>query len=356
MGPNSFGNSITITTFGESHGKALGVVIDGLNPGLKLDLTLVNQMMNRRRPGGNSLGTQRQEGDKIEILSGLYQGIITGTPLTLLVNNNNQKSGDYQKIEELYRPGHADYTYQQKYGIRDPRGGGRSSGRETLSRTAAGAVAMQYLNKKGITIEAGTVRIGKTAIDPTSTSYNWSKRTENALYCPDEDATTSMIETIEQCRRDGDSVGGIIECHIKNLPIGVGEPAFDKLEALLAHAMMSLGATKGFEIGEGFHAATMFGSSNNDQMRTDGFMSNHAGGILGGISNGEEVIFRVAFKPTPSISQKQRTVDQNGINNDLSIQGRHDPCIVPRAVVVVEAMAAIVTLDLLQIREARRPI
>ncbi|MCH3916475.1 MAG: chorismate synthase [Spirochaetia bacterium] len=356
MASNSFGKALTVTTFGESHGPALGAVIDGLRPGLKLDVEQLQAMMDRRRPGGNQLGTHRNEKDKIKILSGIYEGIITGTPLTLIVENENQHSKDYEAIAHCFRPGHADYTYQQKYGIRDPRGGGRASGRETLARTAAGAVAMQYLEKEGISIEAGTVRIGTLHVGKDDPRYDWNGRKDNPLYCPQQETAAQMEELILDCQKRGDSVGGIVECRMTGLPSGIGEPAFDKLDAMLAHAMLSIGAAKGFEVGEGFAAASLFGSQNNDQMAHKGFLSNHAGGILGGISTGEEVIFRVAFKPTPSISIPQKTITDEGMDTEISISGRHDPCIVPRAVVVVEAMAALTVLDLLLEKQARRPL
>lgn len=354
MGHNSFGKNISITTFGESHGPALGVIIDGLTPQLELDLDFIQKEMDRRRPGGNSLGTPRKEADQIKILSGIYKGKVTGTPLTLIVENTNQKSKDYSKLEQLYRPGHADFTYQNKYGIRDVRGGGRSSGRETLARVAAGAVAKQYLNKESITIEAATIQIGDIKV--TEDQYNWEERVNNELYCPNSEKAKQMSNLIEQVRKQKDSIGGVIECRIKNLPIGLGEPAFDKLPALLAYAMMGIGATKGFEIGEGFNSAKLRGSQNNDQINKNGFITNHSGGSLGGISNGEEIIFRVAFKATPSISLKQKTITVENEETEIEIEGRHDPCICPRAVVVVESMAAIVILDLLMERNVRRPL
>lgn len=346
MGHNSFGDSVSITTFGESHGAAVGLVIDGLKAGLPFDLDFIQKEMDRRRPGGNSLGTPRKEADKIKVLSGVYNGIITGTPLTLIVENTNQRSKDYSKIAEVYRPGHADFTYNNKYGIRDPRGGGRSSGRETLARVAGGAVAKLYLNKDNISCEAATIQIGNIKVNPEE--CNWDERTSNELYCPNSEKAKEMRDLINQLREKGDSIGGIIECRIKGLPVGLGDPAFDKVEALLAHAIMSIGATKGFEIGEGFNAATLRGSQNNDQMDKNGFLSNHAGGTLGGITTSQDLIFRVAFKPTPSISLPQQTVDSENKETEITIQGRHDPCICPRAVVVVEAMSAIVILNLMK--------
>lgn len=346
MAHNSFGNKITITTFGESHGAAVGLIIDGLQAGMPLDLDFIQKEMDRRKPGGNSLGTPRKEDDKIKILSGVYEGIITGTPLTLIVENTNQKSKDYSNIANIFRPGHADFTYTKKYGIRDPRGGGRSSGRETLSRVAAGAIAKLYLNKSNISCQAATIQIGNIKVSPDE--CNWDERSSNELYCPNKEKAEDMRNLINNLREQGDSIGGIIECRIKGLPIGLGDPAFDKVEALLAHAIMSIGATKGFEIGEGFNAATLKGSQNNDEMTSEGFLSNHAGGTLGGITTGQDLIFRVAFKPTPSISLSQKTIDKNHNDTEIQIHGRHDPCICPRAVVVVEAMSAIVILNLMK--------
>ncbi len=344
MAHNSFGKNISITTFGESHGQAVGVVIDGLKPNFPLDLEFVQSEMDRRRPGGNSLGTPRKESDTIKVLSGLYQGKITGTPLTMVIENTNQISADYSNIEEVFRPGHADYTYFKKYGIRDPRGGGRSSGRETSARVAAGAVSKLYLKEAGIKIEAAITQIGNIKLEKDE--INWEERTNNELYCPNKKKAESMAALINDLRDRGDSVGGIIECRITGLPVGLGDPVFDKIEAVLAHAIMSIGATKGFEIGEGFNAATLHGSQNNDQRNSEGFLTNHCGGTLGGISTGQDLVFRVAFKPTPSISLPQRTVNKQNQDTTVVIEGRHDPCICPRAVVVVEAMSAIVILDL----------
>lgn len=349
MGHNSFGHEFSFTTFGESHGKAIGVVIDGVQSGFPIDWDAVQAMMNRRRPGGNSLGTKRNESDAVTVLSGIYQGKTTGAPIALLIPNNDQHSSDYDELAHLYRPGHADYTLMQKWGIRDSRGGGRSSGRETAARVAAGAIATQILASYGITLKAGTVQIGAIRAE----KRDW-KEADNELTCPDKEATVKMLDLIEQARMDLDSVGGVVECHATGLPTGLGEPTFDKLQALLAHAMFSIGAVRGFEIGEGFHAAEMRGSEDNDQMEPSGFLSNHAGGILGGISNGQELVFRVAFKPTSSISRHQKTVDEQGNPVDLVVKGRHDPCIVPRAVVVVEAMTAAVLLDAWYMDKAHR--
>jgi chorismate synthase len=341
MGHNSFGTSLTITTFGESHGEGLGVVIDGIEPGFKIDIDAIQAEMDRRRPGANPLGTKRNEKDKVTIISGLYQGFTTGTPLTLVLFNTNQQSSDYSEIEKIYRPGHADWTFEQKFKIRDVRGGGRSSGRETSARVAAGAIAKQILALKGIQVFAGTVQVGPQV----ALTRNWDEA-DNSLRCPDRLAAKKMEELIEQVRSEQDSIGGVIECHATGVPVGLGEPVFDKLDALLAQAVMSIGAVKGVQIGDGFACASMKGSQCNDQRDSSGFLSNHSGGILGGISSGQEIVLQAAIKPTPSISLKQKTVDTDNVERILEIKGRHDPCICPRAVVVVESMVALTLLDL----------
>lgn len=352
MGFNSFGKLLTVTTFGESHGDGLGCIIDGFPSNIEIDMDFIQSEMDRRRPGGNKLGTNRSEGDKINILSGVYKGRSTGAPIAIVVYNTNQRSGDYSNIESVYRPGHADYTYQQKYSIRDPRGGGRSSGRETLSRVAAGAFAKLFLRSLSIDISAGIVKVGGVE----AKDYEWNPPFEGPLFAPFCNERELMIKEIDDARMNLDSVGCVIECHIDGAPIGLGDPAFDKLDANLAKAIFSLGAVKGFEIGSGFSSSEKHGSENNDEMEcNDGkvsFLSNNAGGILGGISNGNQIVFRAAFKPTPSIARKQRTINQNGENVDLEITGRHDPCIGPRAVVVVEAMAALVIADEILIKRA----
>jgi chorismate synthase len=341
MGHNSFGSAFTITTFGESHGEGLGVVIDGIEAGINIDCAAIQAEMDRRRPGANPLGTKRNEQDTVTILSGLYQGITTGTPLTLVLFNKNQQSSDYSDLAKVFRPGHADWTFQQKFGIRDVRGGGRSSGRETSARVAAGAIAKQVLASKGIKIFAGTIQVGSVVAE----NRNWDE-SDNFLGCPDRSAALKMEELIELVRSEQDSIGGIIECHALGVPVGLGEPVFDKLDALLAHAVMSIGAVKGVQIGDGFACASLRGSQCNDQRTSKGFLSNHAGGILGGISSGQEIILQAAIKPTPSISLKQQTVDTDNCDRILEIKGRHDPCICPRAVVVVESMVALTILDL----------
>ena len=341
MGHNSFGSAFTVTTFGESHGEGLGVIIDGLQSGFKLDLQALQAEMNRRRPGANPLGTERKEQDELVILSGMYEGLTTGTPLAMVLYNTNHRSYDYSNLKDLFRPGHADWTFYKKFGVRDIRGGGRSSGRETSARVAAGAVAKQILAQHGITIFAGTVQVGTIV----AKKRNWDE-TGNALTCPDREASLAMAALIEEVRREKDSIGGIIECRITGLQAGLGEPVFGKLQALLSHAVMSIGAIKGIQFGDGFACASMRGSAFNDQRTSEGFLSNHSGGILGGISSGQEVILQAAVRPTASIGKSQKTVDKQNVSTDLVIEGRHDPCICPRAVVVVEAMVAITLLDL----------
>ena len=318
---NTFGNNFRITTFGESHGPALGVVIDGCPAGMALSEIDIQPLLDRRRPGTSPVNSPRKESDKVEILSGIFEGKTTGMPIALIVRNENPQSKDYEELKEKFRPGHADFTYQVKYGIRDHRGGGRSSGRETLSRVAAGAVAMKFLAERGITI-TGTIREvhGKTV-------------------------PAEMEKEILAAKAAGDSVGGLVQVTATGCPIGLGDPVFGKLDALIASAMMGIGAVKGVEIGDGFSAARKFGSENNDQMTADGFSSNHAGGILGGISSGQDIIVRIAVKPTPSIAKIQQTRDIHGNVVDISVKGRHDPCIVPRIVPVAEAMLALVLMD-----------
>jgi chorismate synthase len=318
---NSFGHNFRITTFGESHGKSLGVVIDGCPPGLPLSEGDIQPFLDRRRPGKGPLESPRKEPDRVEILSGLFQGKTTGAPIALLVVNRDIREEDYDELEEIFRPGHADFTYQAKYGIRDHRGGGRSSGRETVARVAAGAVAARILAGKGIKITSRILEIH-------------GKR--------DPDA---MEREIEKARDEGDSVGGIAEILVAGCPPGIGDPVFSKLDALLAHSLMGIGAVKGVEIGEGFAAARMKGSKHNDAMTRAGFATNHAGGILGGISTGQEIVARIAVKPTPSIAKTQRTLNRRGEEVSISIKGRHDPCIVPRILPVAEAMVALVIID-----------
>lgn len=349
MAGSILGNLFRITTWGESHGKGIGVVIDGCPAGLPLSEEDIQIYLNRRRPGQSKFSTQRKETDTAEILSGIFEGKTTGTPISILIRNNDQRSHDYGNIMNTYRPGHADYTFDCKYGFRDYRGGGRSSGRETIGRVAAGAVALKILHTLGISIQAYTKSIGPVSI-PAS-DYCFPEISQNALYMPNNSYAVKASEYLNACIASGDSSGGIIECQVDGLPAGLGEPVFDKLDANLAKAILSIGSVKGFEIGAGFDVATMRGSENNDEfLMNNGAIeksTNHAGGILGGISDGSTLIFRAAVKPTPSISMEQSSVTKDRENTTLTIQGRHDPVIVPRAVVVVEAMAALTIVDLL---------
>lgn len=347
MAGSTFGEIFRISTWGESHGAALGVVIDGVPAGLTLDLAHIQQFVDRRKPGQSKFTTARNEADAIEILSGVFEGKTTGTPISMMVRNADQHSKDYSDIAEVFRPGHADYTFWEKYGIRDYRGGGRSSGRETIGRVAAGAIAVQILEALGITICAYTKSIGPVEIE----QFGATEIHKNPLAMPDANAAKKAQEYLENCVHKQDSSGGVIECRVQGMPVGIGEPVFDKLDATLAKAMLSIGAVKGFEIGDGFLAATATGSTNNDafviQDEQVKKQTNHSGGVLGGMSDGDEIVFRVAVKPTPSISQAQQTVDLHGKERQIEIHGRHDPVIVPRAVVVVESMAAITLVDAL---------
>jgi chorismate synthase len=327
---NTFGKNFRVTTFGESHGKALGCVIDGCPSGIVLSEADIQPLLDRRKPGTSPLTSPRKEGDRVEILSGVFEGKTTGTPIAMIVRNEDKQSKDYESLREVFRPGHADFTFQEKYGIRDHRGGGRSSGRETIGRVAAGALALKYLAGKGITITGKIVSVhGKT--DP---------------------------KTIEQeiltAKEAGDSVGGVVEVMAKGCPAGLGDPVFGKLDAGIAAALMGIGAVKGVEIGDGFAVAGTYGSENNDAMTKAGFASNHAGGILGGISSGQDIVVRIAVKPTPSIAKQQQTRDIHGNVVEISVGGRHDPCIVPRIVPVAEAMFALVLMDALLGQESVR--
>ena len=344
---SSIGRMLTLTTFGESHGEAIGGIIDGFPAGIRIDLDGIRDEMARRRPGSTRLGTARHEDDDVRILSGVYCGLSTGAPIGFMIENTSQISSHYDEIAHKFRPGHADYTFQMKYGIRDPRGGGRSSGRETACRVAAGALAKQLLADEGITISAGVTAVGGIE----ASSYKWEPPFPAPLYAPQCPELEAMIKAVEEARADSDSVGGIIECHADGVPAGLGDPVFDKLDAMLARAILSIGAVKGIEFGAGFSCAAMRGSQNNDQMRMkDGkpsFLTNNAGGILGGISTGERIAFRAAIKPTPSIAREQLTVTDTFEDTSISVHGRHDPSIVPRAVVVVEAMTALTIADAL---------
>ena len=350
MAGSSFGTIFRITTWGESHGKGLGVVVDGCPAGMPLDENDIQKFLNRRKPGQSKFTTPRKEDDAVEILSGVFEGKTTGTQISLVVYNQNQKSKDYSEIASYYRPGHADYTFDQKYGFRDYRGGGRSSGRETIGRVAAGAIAVKILNQLGITFLTYTRSIGPICI--AAQNFDATQINENPLYMPDADAAENAENYLNACIAEQNSSGGVVECIIQGVPAGIGDPVFEKLNANLAKAIMSIGAVKGFEIGDGFDVAKATGKNNNDAFRigADGKTvktTNHAGGILGGMSDGSDIILRAAIKPTPSIAATQQTVNKNGEEIDVSIKGRHDPIIVPRAVVVVESMAAITLVDAL---------
>ncbi|MBE9490756.1 MAG: chorismate synthase [Bacteroidetes bacterium] len=344
MAGNSFGNIFKLTTFGESHGKAIGGVIDGCPAGLQLDTNAIQNELNRRKPGQSEIVTQRKEPDTVNFLSGIFEGVTTGTPIGFIIENANQKSKDYSHIKDTYRPSHADYTYDKKYGIRDYRGGGRSSARETACRVVAGAVAKQLL--KDIKINAFTSSVGDIFLDKPYQDLDFSKIETNAVRCPDEATAAKMISRIKEIKKQGDTIGGTVTCVLQNVPIGLGEPVFDRLHAELGKAMLSINAVKGFEYGSGFCGVTMKGSEHNDLFNEDGTtQTNLSGGIQGGISNGMDIYFRVAFKPVATIMQKQNTLDKNGNIVEMQGKGRHDPCVVPRAVPIVEAMAALVIAD-----------
>ncbi len=344
MAGNSFGNLFRLTTFGESHGKAIGGVIDGCPAGLELDLKAIQKDLNRRKPGQSEIVTQRKEPDTVNFLSGIFEGKTTGTPIGFIIENDNQKSKDYSHIKDTYRPSHADFTYDKKYGIRDYRGGGRSSARETACRVVAGAVAKQLL--KDIKINAFTSSVGDIFIDKPYQDLDFSKIESNAIRCPDEAVAEKMISRIKEIKKQGDTIGGTVTCVLQNVPVGLGEPVFDRLQAELGKAMLSINAVKGFEYGSGFCGVTMKGSEHNDLFNADGTtQTNLSGGIQGGISNGMDIYFRVAFKPVATIMQKQNTLDKSGNIVEMQGKGRHDPCVVPRAVPIVEAMAALVIAD-----------
>ena len=349
MAGSTFGTLFKITTWGESHGAGVGVVVDGCPAGLSLCEDDIQKFLNRRKPGQSRYTTPRKEDDAVEILSGVFEGKTTGTPISMLVRNQNQRSKDYSEIASYYRPGHADLTFDLKYGFRDYRGGGRSSGRETIGRVAAGAIACKILDQLGIKILTYTKSIGDITADPAC--FDRSVIMENPFYMPDADAAKKAGEFLEECMKNEDSSGGSIECVIQNMPAGIGEPVFNKLDAALAKAVMSIGAVKGVEIGDGFSVVSSKGSKNNDSFFAENGqiskLTNHSGGILGGLSDGSPILLRAAIKPTPSISQPQKTVNTNGENIEIEISGRHDPVIVPRAVVVVESMAAVTLVDLL---------
>lgn len=357
MAGSIFGTLFQISTWGESHGEGVGVVVDGCPAGLPLEASDIQAYLNRRRPGQSQYATPRREADEVEILSGIFEGRTTGTPISMLVRNKTQQSKDYSEIAGYYRPGHADYTFDRKFGFRDYRGGGRSSGRETIARVAAGAVAARVLQALGISVTAYTRSIGPVSIREEAFSMEEIRR--NPLYMPDAQAAQEAAAYLDACMKSQDSSGGVIECVIHGMPAGVGQPVFGKLDALLAQAVLSIGAVKGFEVGDGFAAARAKGSENNDPFvrRPDGQTAkaaNHAGGILGGLSDGSDIVFRAAVKPTPSISRPQQTVTKDGEEITVQIHGRHDPVIVPRAVVVVESMAALAVTDLLFVNMCSR--
>ena len=349
MAGSSFGDIFKVTTWGESHGAGLGAVVDGCPAGLEINEEYIQSFLDRRKPGQSEFTTKRSEADAVKIMSGVFEGKTTGTPISLVIENTSQISKDYSNIMDVYRPGHADFGFDTKFGFRDYRGGGRSSGRETAGRVAAGAVAMKLLEKYGIKINAYITQIGDIKIDRNAFDLEEAKK--NALCMPDKVAAEKAAEYLKSLMEDKDSSGSMVECVVTGMPVGVGEPVFDKLDARLAYAIVSIGAVKGVEFGDGFDVVSCKGSENNDQFyMEDGKVckkTNHSGGVLGGMSDGADIIFRAAFKPTPSIYQKQNTVNRNGQNVEIEIKGRHDPIIGPRAVVVVETMAAITIADLL---------
>lgn len=353
MAGNSFGKLFRLTTFGESHGKAIGGIIDGCPAGLEIDTKKIQEELNRRKPGQSAIVTQRKEPDTVEFLSGIFEGKSTGTPIGFVIQNSNQKSKDYSHIKDTYRPSHADYTYDEKYGVRDYRGGGRSSARETASRVVAGALAKQLL--KGIEINAFTASVGEIELKKTNSEIDFSLIESNPVRCPDKETAEKMESYIKEIRSEGDTVGGTVRCVIKNVPKGLGEPVFDKLHAELGKAMLSINAVKGFEYGSGFEGTKMKGSRHNDLFNNDGSTkTNLSGGIQGGISNGMDIYFNVAFKPVATIMQKQETINAQGESVEMQGKGRHDPCVVPRAVPIVEAMAALVIADfMLQNKSAK---
>lgn len=363
---NTFGNLFRLTTFGESHGEAIGGVVDGMPPGIDIDLAFIQNELNRRRPGQSRITTSRQEADQVELLSGVFEGKSTGCPIGFIVRNQNQHSQDYEDLRSLFRPSHADYTYYNKYGIRDHRGGGRSSARITISRVVGGALAKLVLQQKGITIQAYTSQVGAIALERDYHRYDLSLTETNAVRCPDPQKAAEMEALIAQVKADGDTIGGIITCVVKGCPAGVGEPEFGKLHVALGAAMLSINAVKGFEYGDGFDGVNTRGSEQNDVFipastetaHTSPFASplstksNHSGGIQGGISNGQDIYFRVAFKPVATILQEQQTMDIEGNPTTFTARGRHDPCVLPRAVPVVESMAAMTILDYILLRNS----
>jgi chorismate synthase len=349
MAGNTYGNLFKITTFGESHGAAVGGIIDGCPSGLEIDFDFIQKQLNRRRPGQSAIVTPRDEKDKVIFLSGIFEGKTTGSPIAFMVNNENQKSKDYSNLKDIYRPSHADYTYTAKYGTRDYRGSGRSSARETLSRVVGGAIAQLWLNQLGISFHAYVSQIGNVKLARIVNKMDFKEVEQNEVRCPDKETAMQMIALIKATEMEGDTLGGMISCQIIGVPAGIGEPVFDKLHAELGKAMLSINAVKGFEFGSGFRSITMKGSEHNDLMTSENnridFLTNHSGGIQGGISNGAPIYFNVAFKPVSSIKKSQNTIDTNNNQLEITIKGRHDVCVVPRAVPIVEAMAALVIMD-----------
>lgn len=347
---NSYGTLFRISTFGESHGPAIGVIIDGCPAGLSIDENFIQSELDRRKPGQSKITTQRKEDDTFKILSGVFEGKSTGTPIAIVIENQDQRSKDYSHIQNTFRPSHADYTYETKYGNRDYRGGGRSSARETAARVAAGAIAKLLLKKSGVDIAAFVSQVGEIKADHY-TKLDLTKTEDNIVRCPDQATADKMIALIDEVRLNRDTIGGVVTCVIKNTPVGLGEPVFDKLHAELGKAMLSINAVKGFEYGSGFEGIKLRGSQHNDEFFNDGgkirTKTNHSGGVQGGISNGEDIYFNVAFKPVATIMQDQQSVDKDGNEATVSGKGRHDPCVVPRAVPIVEAMAALVLADFL---------
>ena len=346
---STYGKIFKISTFGESHGKAVGLVLEGCPAGLEIDETKIQLDLDRRKPGQSHIVTQRQESDVIQIVSGVFEGKATGTPIAMMVWNEDQRSKDYSHIADKYRPSHADFTYAEKYGVRDYRGGGRSSARETLARVAAGAVAKMILSKIGVSIKAYVSQVGPLKLNKAYNEINPDLAEENIIRCPDPEMAEKMIEFIDETRKNRDTVGGVVSCLIQGCPVGLGEPVFDKLHAELGKAMLSINAVKGFEYGSGFDGVELYGSQHNDIfVKEDGkvkTLTNHSGGIQGGISNGEDIYFRVAFKPVATIMTDQPSINEAGEETTITGKGRHDPCVVPRAVPIVEAMAAIVLAD-----------
>jgi chorismate synthase len=350
---NKFGKIFTLTTFGESHGKAIGGVIDGCPANKDIDLSIVQFDLDRRRPGQSKIVTQRKESDKVEFLSGIFEGKTTGTPIGFIIVNKDQKSKDYDHIKNVFRPSHADFVYQKKYGIRDYRGGGRSSARETACRVVAGSIAKQILND--ISFNAFVSRVGDVSISSNFSKVKFENIEKNLVRCPDLKKAKEMENLIKSVRKEGDTIGGVVSCIIKNVPVGIGEPVFDKLHAELGKAMLSINAVKGFEYGSGFAGVKMKGSEHNDQYELDeSTKTNHSGGIQGGISNGMDIYFNVAFKPVATIMKDQKTIDSKGKEASISGKGRHDPCVVPRAVPIVEAMASLVILDMILINNSKK--